>query len=42
MKRIGEPAEIASVVQFLLSEGSTWITGQVIAVDGGMSTLSVN
>jgi 3-oxoacyl-[acyl-carrier protein] reductase len=42
LKRIGEPADIASSVQFLLSENSLWITGQVIAVDGGMSTLSIN
>jgi 3-oxoacyl-[acyl-carrier protein] reductase len=42
LKRIGEPADIASSVQFLLSENSSWITGQVIAVDGGMSTLSIN
>lgn len=42
MKRIGEPGDIASAVQFLLSEQSSWITGQVIAVDGGMSTLSIN
>ena len=42
LKRIGEPADIASAVEFLLSEKSSWITGQVIGVDGGMSTLSVN
>lgn len=42
LKRIGEPEDIASVAQFLLSENSSWITGQVIGVDGGMSTLSIN
>jgi 3-oxoacyl-[acyl-carrier protein] reductase len=37
--RIGKPEEIASMAQFLLSEDSSWITGQVIGVDGGISTL---
>jgi NAD(P)-dependent dehydrogenase (short-subunit alcohol dehydrogenase family) len=34
---VGEPADIASVVRFLLSDESRWITGQTIAVDGGHS-----
>lgn len=33
--RIGEPAEVASVVAFLCSEGARHITGEVIKVDGG-------
>ena len=36
MKRIGEPKEIASVALFLSSELSSYITGQVIRVDGGL------
>lgn len=39
MKRVGTVDDIAAVAQFLLSDESSWITGQVIGVDGGMSTL---
>lgn len=42
LKRVGTQADIASVAAFLLSEQSSWITGQVLGVDGGMSTLNVN
>jgi 3-oxoacyl-[acyl-carrier protein] reductase len=33
--RLGEPADIANGVQFFASERSGWVTGQVIAIDGG-------
>ena len=36
MKRIGKPEEIANVALFLSSELSTYMTGQVLRVDGGM------
>lgn len=39
MKKIGEANDIANMAAFLLSEQTTWITGQVLAVDGGMSTI---
>ena len=40
LKRIGEGKDGASLAKFLLTEESSWITGQVIAVDGGRSKLS--
>ena len=40
MKRVGNSADIAETINFLLSEKSSWMTGQVIGVDGGTSTLS--
>jgi len=42
LKRVGVAKDIASVASFLLSDESSWITGQVIGVDGGMSTLNIN
>jgi NAD(P)-dependent dehydrogenase (short-subunit alcohol dehydrogenase family) len=39
LKRIGQPEDIASAACFLLSTEASWITGQVLAVDGGMSSL---
>jgi NAD(P)-dependent dehydrogenase (short-subunit alcohol dehydrogenase family) len=35
MGRIGNPGELAPTVLFLASEGASYITGQVIAIDGG-------
>lgn len=37
LKREGKPEEVANVVKFLASEDSSYITGQVISVDGGMN-----
>ena len=37
--RIGTADELAEAAYFLLSDKSSWITGQVIGIDGGMSTL---
>jgi len=39
LKRVGKPSDAASAAAFLLGEESSWITGQVIGVDGGMSTI---
>ena len=38
IKRIGKPEDISNVVSFLCSEESEYITGQVISVDGGLTT----
>ncbi|MCL2602360.1 MAG: SDR family oxidoreductase, partial [Treponema sp.] len=35
LERYGHPQEIARAVEFLVSEGGSYITGQVIRVDGG-------
>lgn len=34
--RMGEPKDVANVVKFLASEDASYVTGQVIHVDGGM------
>lgn len=36
MGRIGQPSEVAQAILFLASEMSSYITGQVLGVDGGM------
>ena len=40
MKRIGKPEDVASMAKFLLTDESSFITGQIISVDGGKSSLS--
>ena len=39
LRRLGEPDDIATVAAFLLSDQASWLTGQVICVDGGTSVL---
>jgi glucose 1-dehydrogenase len=40
MKRLGEPAEVAEVVAFLLSDASSYMTGEIVYVDGGRRALN--
>ena len=42
LKRIGTTADIANTACFLLSDKSSWMTGQVLAIDGGKSTLQTH
>ena len=42
LKRVGTADDIAQMAKFLLSDKSSWTTGQIFNVDGGMSTLLVN
>jgi len=37
--RVGSPEDMAAMTAFLLSEKASWITGQIIGVDGGMGSL---
>ncbi len=39
--RVGEPADIAAAAAFLISDDASWITGQVLGVDGGLGTGSL-
>jgi len=36
LKRLGVPADVGSVVAFLLSDDASWVTGQTILIDGGL------
>jgi 3-oxoacyl-[acyl-carrier protein] reductase len=41
LNKFGKADDIANTARFLLSDDSNWITGQVIGIDGGLSTLKV-
>lgn len=40
MKRLGEPAEVADVVAWLVSDAASYVTGEIVTVDGGRMTLN--
>ncbi len=42
LKRVGNVKDIANMVTFLLNSENSWISGQVIQIDGGMSSLNVS
>ena len=39
LKKVGSPEDIAEMAAFLLSDKSSWMTGQIIHLDGGMSSI---
>jgi NAD(P)-dependent dehydrogenase (short-subunit alcohol dehydrogenase family) len=39
LQRLGEPEDVANIAAFLVSEEASWMTGQIIGVDGGRSSL---
>jgi 3-oxoacyl-[acyl-carrier protein] reductase len=41
LKKIGSSKDLANALDFLLNDSSSWISGQILAVDGGMSTLKI-
>lgn len=40
MKRLGQPAEVANTVAYLASDAASYITGEIVVVDGGRMTLN--
>ncbi len=36
--RIGEPQDVASALEWLLSSEQSWVTGQVLGIDGGLAS----
>ena len=42
LKRVGQADDIAALTRFLLSDESSWMTGQILGLDGGMTTLNTH
>lgn len=41
LQRVGNADEMAKITEFLLSSDSSWITGQIIGIDGGMGSIKL-
>jgi 3-oxoacyl-[acyl-carrier protein] reductase len=41
LKSVGNPKDIANAAYYLLSNDARWVTGQVLGIDGGLSTLKI-
>jgi 3-oxoacyl-[acyl-carrier protein] reductase len=41
LKKVGQPEDLANAVIFLLNDTSKWMTGQILHIDGGMSSLRI-
>ena len=39
LRRLGDPDEVAAAIEWLLDPANSWITGQVLAIDGGLSNV---
>ena len=39
LKKVGDPKDLANMTTFLLSDASKWMTGQILHLDGGMSSI---
>jgi NAD(P)-dependent dehydrogenase (short-subunit alcohol dehydrogenase family) len=42
LRRLGLPDDIASMIEFLLDPSNSWVTGQIMRMDGGLADLRVN